>query len=108
MQRAFLLLGLLTLGAAWFGPLPQLAREAFFAHMTMHMAVVAVAAPLLAAGLRGGPADLARRAPRVFAPVQASIVELIIVWAWHTPALHHAARQHTAAFVAEQGSFLIA
>jgi putative membrane protein len=108
MQRAFLILGLLTLGAAWFGPLPELAREAFFAHMTMHMAVVAVAAPLLAAGVRGGPADLARRAPRVFAPVQASIAELIIVWAWHTPALHHAARQYTAAFIAEQGSFLIA
>jgi putative membrane protein len=108
MRRFFLALGLLILAAAWLGPLPQLAREAFFAHMTLHMAVVAVAAPLLAAGIRGGRLDLARKAPRLFAPVQASIVELVIVWAWHTPALHHAARHHTAAFVAEQGSFLIA
>jgi putative membrane protein len=108
MRRFFLALGLLILAAAWLGPLPQLAREAFFAHMTLHMAVVAVAAPLLAAGIRGGRLDLARKAPRLFAPVQASIVELVIVWAWHTPALHHAARHQTAAFVAEQGSFLIA
>jgi putative membrane protein len=108
MRRAFLLVGLLTLGAVWLGPLPQLAREAFFAHMIMHMAVVAVAAPLLAAGTCGGPVDLARKTPRLFAPVQASIAELVIVWAWHTPALHHAARHHTFAFVAEQGSFLVA
>jgi putative membrane protein len=108
MRCAFLLVGLLTLGVAWLGPLPELAREAFFAHMTMHMAVVAVAAPLLAAGIRGGRLDLARKAPRLFAPIQASIVELVIVWAWHTPALHHAARHYTAVFIAEQGSFLIA
>ncbi len=108
MRRTFLLLGLLTLAAAWLGPLPRLAREAFFAHMIMHMAVVAVAAPLLAAGTCGGPVDLARKAPRLFAPVQASIAELVIVWAWHTPALHHAARHGTAGLAAEQGTFLLA
>jgi putative membrane protein len=108
MRRVFLLLGMLTLGAAWLGPLPLLARQAFFAHMIMHMAVVAVAAPLLALAVAGGRFDPARKVPRLFAPVQASVLELIIVWAWHTPALHHAARHYFTAFIAEQGTFLLA
>ena len=108
MRRVFLLLGAITLGAAWLGPLPALARQAFFAHMALHMAVVAVAAPLIALGLAGAWFDPARKAPRLFAPIQASLVELVVVWAWHAPALHHAARQHFPAFVAEQGMFLTA
>jgi putative membrane protein len=106
-MRSFLLItALLTLCAAWFGPLPRLARDAFFAHMTLHMAVVAVAAPLLAIGIAAGRFDLARIAPRFFAPIPASIAELVVVWVWHTPYLHHAARHHTDMFVAEQVSFL--
>ena len=42
MRRALPILGLLTLAAAWLGPLPELAGRAFFAHMTMHMCVVAL------------------------------------------------------------------
>ena len=45
MRRALLVCGLLTLAAVWLGPLPQLARQAFWAHMTLHMGVVAVAPP---------------------------------------------------------------
>jgi putative membrane protein len=71
-------LGLLTLAAAWLGPLPALARGFFSAHMTMHMAVVAVAAPLLALAVAG----------------------------WHAPALHHAARHSLSALLLEQLSFL--
>jgi putative membrane protein len=108
MRRASFLLGLITLAGAWLGPLPALAREFFAAHMTMHMAVVAVAAPLLALGIRGGAADPARKAPRWFAPIQASMLELVVVWAWHAPALHHAARHDAAALVAEQGMFFAA
>jgi putative membrane protein len=108
MRRICFFLGLLILASAWLGPLPVMARGAFFAHMTLHMAVVAVAAPLLALGLSGGRFDPAQKAPRLFAPIQASIAELVIVWAWHTPALHHAARQHTTMFIAEQGMFFVA
>jgi putative membrane protein len=108
MRRILFSLGLLILAAAWLGPLPAMAREAFSAHMTMHMAVVAVAAPLLALAVGGGPFDPARKAPQWFAPIQASIVELVVVWAWHTPALHHAARHETAALIAEQAMFFIA
>jgi putative membrane protein len=107
MRRALLMLGLLALAAAWLGPLPQLAARAFFAHMTMHMGVVALAAPLLALGVAGGRFDPVRRAPAMFAPVTASILELVVVWAWHTPALHHAARHGAAGLVAEQGMFLL-
>ena len=51
MRRALLITGLFLLGAAWLGPLPALAERAFFAHMTMHMGVVAVASPLIALGI---------------------------------------------------------
>ena len=106
MRRTLLILGLLVLAIVWLGPLPQLATNAFFAHMTMHMGVVAVAAPLLALGIAGKRFDPIRKAPRLFAPIPASIVELLVVWAWHAPALHHAARHQSTALVAEQGMFL--
>jgi putative membrane protein len=75
--------------------------------MTMHMEVVAVASPLIALALTGGRFDPAIKAPRWFAPIPASIVELAVVWAWHAPALHHAARHTTAGLIAEQGTFLL-
>lgn len=108
MRRALLTAGLLTLAAVWLGPLPQLARQAFFAHMTMHMGVVAVAAPLLALGIAGGRLDPVRRVPGLFAPVPASVLELVVVWAWHAPVPHHLARQSAAGMVVEQGMFLSA
>jgi putative membrane protein len=97
-----------VLAAAWLGPLPVLARHSFAAHMTMHIAVVAVAAPLLALGAGGTAADPVRTVPRLVAPIPASMIELIVVWAWHVPALHEAARLQTSAFVLEQGCFAVA
>jgi putative membrane protein len=108
MRRALLICGIVTLAAVWLGPLPQLARRAFWAHMTVHAGVVAVAAPLLAAGVAGGRLDPVRHAPRLFAPIPASVLELVAVWAWHAPALHHAARHGAAGLAAEQGTFLLA
>ena len=106
-QRLLLWTGVITLAAAWLGPLPALAPHHFSAHMTMHMAVVAVAAPLIAFGLGGSRRDLTRRYPSLFSPIPASILELAVVWAWHAPALHHAARSSIAGLVAEQGMFLL-
>ena len=74
-RRAWLVAGVLVLAAAWLGPLPGWSRASFAAHMLMHMAVVALAAPLLALGLAGTRADPARRWPTVFGPVAASIVD---------------------------------
>jgi putative membrane protein len=108
MRRGSLILGLGVLVAAWLGPLPSLASDSFAAHMTMHIAVVAVAAPLLAFATAGGVADPVRLMPRVVAPIPASMIELVAVWAWHAPALHNAARQDATALVLEQATFLIA
>ncbi|WP_198422265.1 cytochrome c oxidase assembly protein [Gimesia chilikensis] len=108
VQRWLLLAGLVSLVIAWLGPLPRLAHQAFFAHMTMHMLVVAVAAPLISLALAGSRFDPVIRWPVFFAPIPASVAELIIVWAWHAPGLHHVARMSTWGLVAEQGSFLLA
>ena len=101
-------LGWIVLGAAWLGPLPMWAVTSFAAHMTLHMAVVAVAAPLLAIGISGRRYDPVRKWPVLFAPVIASLGELVIVWAWHTPRLHHWARFETTGFVCEQLMFVAA
>tara|TARA_R110001592_G_scaffold159467_2_gene390873 strand:- start:30030 stop:30725 length:696 start_codon:yes stop_codon:yes gene_type:complete len=108
VQVWLLLLGLLSLAVAWSGPLPELAHHAFFAHMTIHMLVVAVAAPLLSLAIAGSRFDPVIKYPVFFAPIPASVAELIIVWAWHAPGLHHLARMTSWGLVAEQGSFLLA
>ncbi|HKO50578.1 MAG TPA: cytochrome c oxidase assembly protein [Polyangiaceae bacterium] len=100
-------LGLAVLSLVWLGPLQSMLRYSFAAHMSVHMAVVAVAAPLLAIGLAGSNFDPVRRAPHWFPPVPASVLELLVVWAWHTPALHHAARHTAPGLLLEQGSFLL-
>lgn len=108
VRNGVALLGMGLLAAAWLGPLPDLAKHSFAAHMGMHLLVVAVAAPLLAIGIAGGRFDLSRNMPAVFLPVPASMFELIVVWAWHAPVLHHAARQSSSMLVFEQASFLAA
>jgi putative membrane protein len=104
-MNAPLVLGLLTLVGVWL-VLPLLAAHSFAVHMIMHMGVVALAAPLLALGLARSAHDPVRRAPRWFAPIPASLIELAVVWVWHAPALHHAARHLAWARALEQGSFL--
>jgi putative membrane protein len=96
-------LGLLTLAVAWSG----VAGHSFSAHMSVHMAVVAVAAPLLAIGIAESRWDPVRRSPVLFSAIIASLVELAIVWVWHTPLLHAAARQNVLVLAAEQSSFLL-
>lgn len=108
MRRIYFISGCLLLAALWLGPLPQLASRAFFAHMALHMGVVAVAAPLLALGLAGGRFDPVPRMPALFAAIPASLLEFVVVWAWHAPQLHHTARRGAAGLIAEQGMFFAA
>ena len=116
--------GLAVLAIVWIGPLPAWSRHSFAAHMAMHMSVVTIAAPLLAAGVaRGrfdpvrwmahGAASASRRSRQarllptlLLSPVVASVIEFVVVWSWHAPALHHAARLSAGLLVLEQGSFL--
>jgi putative membrane protein len=103
-----LLLGVGALAAVWFGPLPSMAIHSFAAHMVMHIAVVAFVAPLIALALAGTNLDPVRIVPRLMAPIPISLIELLIVWAWHVPALHRSAREYAGVFVLEQASFLVA
>lgn len=100
-------LGIVLLALLWLGPLPHLARQSFAAHMLMHMGVVAVVAPVLAIGIGGTRFDPVQQFPRLFSPIPASVLELVVVWAWHAPALHHAARHRSAVLITEQGMFLL-
>lgn len=103
-----MVLGGAALAFAW-SPVPAaMFGHGFAAHMTSHMTVVAVAAPLLAIGLVATRADPSTGRPALFAAVPASLVELVVVWGWHAPAAHDLARAGAAAYVAEQGSFLLA
>lgn len=106
-RRVLFVSGVLILGLVWLGPLPGLAQHSFSAHMLIHMGIVAVAAPLLALAVAGGRFDPVHKAPELFAPIPASLLEFVVVWAWHAPTLHHAARHASIAFVAEQGAFLV-
>ena len=105
-RSASSVLAALTLMVVWFGPLPSMAPHSFAAHMSMHIAVVAVIAPLMVLAIAGTRLDLVRRMPRLLAPIPISLTELVVVWAWHVPALHQAARQEPVAFFLEQATFL--
>ncbi len=107
-RQIILILAVLTLAALWLTPWASLGMAPFSAHMVVHMGIVAVAAPLLALGIAGSALDPVARLPTLFPPIPVSLVEFIVVWAWHTPALHHAARHAGLASLAEQGMFFIA
>ena len=100
--------GFVVLALAWGGAPVFLATFPFTAHMTTHMALVAVAAPLLAIAVAGTRLDPVTLRPGLFAPIPASMVELMAVWGWHAPAPHQAASAWLGAYVAEQTTFLAA
>jgi putative membrane protein len=107
MRRLALIAGCLVLFAAWWGPLPHLALPSFAVHMIVHIAIVAVAAPLIGAWLASS--RLFARVPQLlYSPMPASAFEFIVVWSWHTPMLHELAQLSRATFVAEQASFVVA
>ncbi|MFD1746774.1 cytochrome c oxidase assembly protein [Rhizobium helianthi] len=105
-RKACLILGCLVLAAAWI-TLILGNKESFSIHMIVHMAVVAGAAPLLAAGLAGGRCDFVSRG-RVLTPLLASMIELVVVWGWHSPAARDLAAGSALVRGLEQLSFLLA
>jgi putative membrane protein len=84
VRRAPLIAGAVILGAAWT---LAAAGHGVTGHMASHMAAVSVAAALLALGLAGTRFDPATRWPRIVGPLPMMLVELIVVWGWHVPAL---------------------
>ncbi len=97
-----------VLALLWLGPLPEMARLAFSPHMILHLGLVGIAAPLLAAAI------LCRRRPSAGIRVPASLAigaaatEMLVVWGWHAPLLHAAAARSDGFFVLQQASFLAA
>jgi putative membrane protein len=108
MRRGASVLGVSLLAVTWLGPWPDAAAHSFAAHMTRHITVVAIAAPLIAMAIAGTRLDPVRAMPRLVSPIPASMIELVVVWGWHLPVMHQAARHDTVPFVLEQGSFALA
>lgn len=77
------------------------------AHMIVHMTTVAIAAPLLAIALSGTRLDPAVHLSWL-GPVLASVIELLVVWLWHMPALRRLAETRVDAMLLEQACFLLA
>ena len=75
-------------------------------HMIAHMTLVALVAPLIAMVIARSRINPVARRPQWFAPVAASLIEFVVIWAWHAPALHVGARHHAGMFALEQASFL--
>lgn len=106
MRRLALAAGAAVLAAMWLGPFLTEWRGSFASGMVAHMAVVAVASPLISIGLP----DRLRPGPGMPAalPVLASLFELLVVWSWHAPSTRAFAEMSPAVTVLEQGSFLAA
>jgi putative membrane protein len=105
LRAAGAAIALAALACVWLTPLTASLPGPFSAHMVTHMTVVALAAPLLAFAVAGTALDPMRRFPAALAAVPASVVELLVVWSWHAPALHELARRSILGFAAEQATF---
>lgn len=94
------------LAVLWLGPFAHWAENTFTGHMVLHMGIVTGVAPALVLGAPVLQRVLGRIAPPVLMASLATVVEFLVVWGWHTPALCGAARTSTLAFVAEQASWV--
>lgn len=71
------------------------------AHMAVHILLMNVIAPLVAAGVAH------MRAPRrLLWP--ATIAQAVLLWGWHAPPVHHAAEHSTILQIAMHGSLFLA
>jgi cytochrome c oxidase assembly factor CtaG len=110
VQAGCFVAGLLVLVGALLSPLDGLSDLLLSAHMTQHELLMLVAAPLLVIGrplapvLAGLPSRLRQaavrglRAPRILSavrratgPVRVWVVQMVVLWLWHVPALYEAA-----------------
>ena len=118
-------LGLVVLAVAVLSPLDHLADELFSVHMTQHMLILMVGAPLILLGapivpvLRGTPRPIRRR---VIIPVLQSLavrfilrtlsrplvawpLYVLFIWGWHVPGLFVAALENELVHLIEHTSF---
>jgi putative membrane protein len=107
MSAAALIIGLAILVGAWAGPLPERVPGSFAAHMTLHMTVTGIAAPLIAAGLAPRVSNWRVLARPGAIALTVTLLDLAVIWAWHAPALHRAARARPDILALEQASFVL-
>ena len=107
IEPRFTLSGLAVLLLAWAGPLPGLVPQSFAAHMTLHMSVVGIGIPLLAAGLAPALSGKRLLKSQLALPIAVSLLDLVVVWGWHAPAPHHASRESALVLAVEQASFAL-
>jgi putative membrane protein len=118
--------GVAALLVALVSPLDQVSTALFSAHMTQHLLLVLMAAPMLVLGspllamLWGLPSDWRRtlgrwwaRSPRLRAACRAVGHPLVIwaahtaaMWAWHVPSLYESALHYEEMHALEHASFL--
>ncbi len=104
--------GLLLLLIATVGPMDELADELVFGHMIQHTILTDEAALLLAIGLTGPVLRPVLSAPglrhlrRLVHPVVAIGLWILVIYAWHIPALYQSAGEHPPLHMLEHASFL--
>lgn len=96
-RRAAGLVGVGVLAIAFVSPLCALSAALFSARVVHHVALVAIAAPLIASALP-------RRAPR--SPVLPFLIQSIVLWLWHLPAAYDLALGNVAVYWAMQATLL--
>jgi putative membrane protein len=112
MTIAAFFAGMAVIALAVLSPLDGMAHEQLAAHMVQHLLLVAVAAPLLAAGR---PIEVALaaagRSPCVVDPgtaalIAAAVTQVVVLLMWHVPDLYEAAARNDALHGLEHLSLL--
>lgn len=125
IQAACFAAGFAVLGAALLSPLHALGESLFAAHMTQHVLLMSVAAPLLVLGqpllvllwvldrdgrqraarvLRSGPVRSAWHL--ISRPAAAWLIHALAIWLWHVPALYDASVRSAPVHALQHASFL--
>ncbi len=108
--------GMALVLAALVSPIDRLAEQLFFMHMIQHLLLLDLAAILVLLGLTKvilRPATrrlvrLERAAGALAHPVFAIGCYVVVMWAWHVPALYDAALRYAGIHVLEHVSFAVA
>jgi cytochrome c oxidase assembly factor CtaG len=115
--------GLVIAAGAVISPLHGWSETLFAAHMTQHLLLVIVAAPLLVLGRPSAPLIAAlpsnvgkaasllfvtvrKRAPFLLHPVSLWALHAFVLWAWHLPTLYDLALENTFMHGLEHATFL--
>jgi putative membrane protein len=123
LRRTLFYSGILLATSAVVSPLHGWSEALFSAHMTQHLILVILAAPLLALGLptapliAGLPNRPGRSISRLLAVVRTRIsflrhpvwvwsLHAAVLWAWHLPTLYDLALENTLVHGLEHASFL--